>query len=306
MKPPSSFRSVRVDPFSASTICLKICSGNAVLGSATGFFLSSGSRTYLISNWHVFAGRDRYSGQCLDEAGREPTHFEISPSWRKGVYATFDGPLADQIRKAEELATKMFRHKIELRDADGRNIWFQHASLGQKADVAGILLAEGLLTRTQWLAANHITDTLGPVAVGMDLFVVGYIDAVNSENSTPIWKRATVASEPDAAINGEKCFLVDCRTQKGMSGSPVFHRSRIVGNSIVWDEKKVAVKHTEFVGIYSGRHKDVKIGSNIEDQTLRRYVQENYLDLGFVWSRALIEEMIGDQAEGSYRLGKST
>jgi hypothetical protein len=78
----------------------------------------------------------------------------------------------------------------------------------------------------------------------------------------PIWIQATVASEMDVGYDGERGFLVDALTSKGMSGSPVFIKEL----DTEWS----------FLGVYSGRIKE----GNTE------------LPIGIVWKREAICETI--------------
>ena len=43
---------------------------------------------------------------------------------------------------------------------------------------------------------------------------------------TPIWKKSTIASEPDIDINNLPCFYIDSTTREGMSGAPVVFFSK--------------------------------------------------------------------------------
>ena len=38
----------------------------------------------------------------------------------------------------------------------------------------------------------------------------------------PIWKRGSIASEPEIPIDGKPMFYIDTATRQGMSGAPVF------------------------------------------------------------------------------------
>ncbi|MEX0954282.1 MAG: hypothetical protein WDZ83_03610 [Rhizobiaceae bacterium] len=206
---------------------------------------------------------------------------------------------ADKILKSMKDALKL---KIPLKDDDGENLWFQHSKLGQKIDIAGIAFDQDTFDKSICICVNEIDDKIGRLGVSESVFIVGYLDAVNLENRTPIWKNASVASEPSGRINNEDCFLVDARTQAGMSGSPVFRRPPLIANSILVDGKDIKVSHTEFVGIYSGRHRDQHVASSVEDQRIRQFMEENYLDLGFVWPTKLIDEMLADNCTGSFEL----
>jgi hypothetical protein len=60
--------SVIIDPLSVRPVYLIQTKGNEVLGTATGFIVSKGEKKYLITNWHVVAGRHPQSNQPIHKA----------------------------------------------------------------------------------------------------------------------------------------------------------------------------------------------------------------------------------------------
>lgn len=81
----------------------------------------------------------------------------------------------------------------------------------------------------------------------------------------------------------EPAFLIDSRTSKGMSGSPVFARifgTAPLANLTIRTEN---ILTSEFMGIYSGRLFD----------------DENNASIGLVWHRHLIDECLQSPAQGS-------
>lgn len=303
MDPNIFFRPVEIDPFSSASVRLTICSGDVHLGTATGCFYKGADRTYLISNWHVFSGRNRYTGRCIDRNGCEPTHFDIRPAYKKGTSIPMSSlPSLNDAGAVLKSMKEALTYRVQLKNGSGENLWFQHAELGQRADIAGIIFDEGVFGKSTAVCVNEIEDKVGRLGVSESVFIVGFIDVVKTENGTPIWKKASVASEPAGRVDGEECFLVDARTQSGMSGSPVYRRPPLIGNSISVAGTKVGVPHTEFVGVYSGRHKDPTVGASVTDREIRKFMEENYLDLGFVWPEKLVSEMITNRAIGNFEL----
>jgi hypothetical protein len=296
------FGPVTVDPFSTTTKRIRVYCNGAFLSRATAFFYKYDRKTYLISNWHVFSGRNRYTGICSDVNRCEPTEFRFFPNYRKGtsIDLSLDVPLSiSTIEGALDF-------KVPLKDSDGNNLWVQHKVHGQSVDIAAVEVPEIELNKTNWLAANTITDQIGQLSVGNQLFVVGFIDDINTENNSPIWKSAYVATEPLGKVDNSFCFLVDAKTHEGMSGSPVFRRNELIENKISYNGDERQITHTEFVGVYSGRHIARNVGKTVEDKSVEKYMQENHLDLGFVWPKYLVEEMLTDPATGSFELIKSS
>jgi hypothetical protein len=295
-------RSHSFDPFSITTKRITVLSNSVSLSHATAFFYNHNSKTYLISNWHVFSGRNRYTGKCMDPNRREPTElrfFTSNSAGSKIEFLPYSSPTVSN--QSENL-----EFNVPLKDSDGANLWVQHSVHGQKIDIAAIELGYELLSKILYLPANAITNQIGELSVGNQLFIVGHIDDIDTENSSPIWKRANVATEPLSQVDNRPCFLVDAKTQEGMSGSPVFKRNELIANTITYNRVEQQVIHTEFVGVYSGRHKAKNIGEDFQDQKVKQHIQENYLDLGFVWPKKLIEEMLENPALGDYSVTQIT
>ncbi|UIK06903.1 trypsin-like peptidase domain-containing protein [Neorhizobium galegae] len=95
--------------------------------------------------------------------------------------------------------------------------------------------------------------------VGSDVFVLGYPYGIELAGIFPIWKRASIASEPQATItsggfNYEDLLYIDALTKSGMSGSPVISIPK-EGEVYVTDGVGVPMKdrRPHLVGIYAGR-----------------------------------------------------
>ncbi len=95
----------------------------------------------------------------------------------------------------------------------------------------------------------------------------------------PIWKRASVASEPEYDIDDMPYYFADTATRSGMSGSPVIlYKDRAV-TMINEKERLLSRHHTKLVGIYSGR-----IGANTGNR--------NDAQLGRVWKTRVIKDIL--------------
>lgn len=99
--------------------------------------------------------------------------------------------------------------------------------------------------------------------------------------SYAIWLQGSIASEPFLDMDGLPRFLIDGRTRCGNSGSPVF-AYRSAGLVTLQDGLLHQFPYPvwRFLGIYSGR---------IDDRT----------DLGYVWKKRVITEIIEGQVRGS-------
>ena len=165
-------------------------------------------------------------------------------------------------------------YHIDLVDHANRDApaWTEHPTLGPRADIAALPVKEmenivGELNSVSLQNDWHRWD------LGSELYVVGYPYG-QIGGPFPIWSKGSIASEPDFDISGLPLFLIDCRSRPGQSGSPVF--AHIRAGAVVehegrdWQAKKPM---NYFVGAYSGRLRPDS-------------------DLGLVWKRACIEELV--------------
>ena len=150
--------------------------------------------------------------------------------------------------------------------------WTEHPTLGADADIVALPVKEmvnivGEINSVSLERDWHRWD------VGSELHVVGYPYG-QIGGPFPIWSKGSIASEPDVDISGLPVFLIDCKTRPGQSGSPVFTHFR-AGTIIEHEGGEFQARRAMnyFVGVYSGR--------------LR-----NDSDLGLVWKRSGIEELV--------------
>lgn len=229
--------------------------GATELALATSFLYRRHGYLYLVSNWHNLSGRNPETKQPLSEHAGVPDTISC--------YACLNG----QYIKREWLDISL--------NSGGKPKWYEHPKHGSKIDI-GVMPIE-LNEKYKAIVVNEIPQTKMVLRVSHDIFVLGYPLGLVNSHGLPIWKRATVASEPGVS---EPSFLVDTATRSGMSGSPVIHRYRgFYKNDPEAKEARPDDWFGEadnFVGIYSGR-----LGaSQLEAQ------------LGIVWKPHLIDEVI--------------
>jgi hypothetical protein len=238
------------------------------LSIATGFFYQHNGRSFLITNFHVVSGRDPNTGSILHSRGMVPdtlilyvatsTTDQASPTmvqWKPrqlSLYTEGDAP---------------------------KPIWTEHPKHGRRFDVVAIPLSG--LEETRIKAANAPELGLDPIRIypSMDAFVIGYPRGMSGGGHFPIWKRATIATEPDFDLDGLPRFYIDTATREGMSGSPVYAQE--VGywlpeGETEFDKASIG-KGRRFVGIYSGR-----LGAEDEFKA----------QLGIVWKESALIELV--------------
>ena len=161
---------------------------------------------------------------------------------------------------------------------DKKPIWTEHPTYGRRFDAVAIPLG---IDGTRIIPANAESLDLDKIRVypSMDTFVVGFPRGMSGGGHFPIWKRATIATEPDVDLDGLPRFYIDTATREGMSGSPVYAQE--VGYWLPEGEsdrgKALIGKGRRFVGVYSGR-----LGADDEFKA----------QLGIVWKESALIPLV--------------
>ena len=166
-----------------------------------------------------------------------------------------------------------FGEPVALYDHDGKPHWLIHPVLGHTADIAALPIRP--VAEPDWYAINQQPMLDLSLTIGQDVFILGYPFGIGP-GGYPIWKRASIASEPQVLTQDQPYILVDTASRPGMSGSPVIRRS--------WDNHSLSSgglltapgAATKFIGIYSGR---LSTTDKADAQ------------LGLVWPAWLIEDI---------------
>ncbi|MBN9031205.1 MAG: trypsin-like peptidase domain-containing protein [Rhizobiales bacterium] len=244
--------------------------GNVIAQSqGTGFFWKSKDNFwYLITNWHVVTGSNPDTGKLLGTFIPNALTFHV-----------LELHLANGKRYGTRLTAA-----IPLYDRE-QPIWIEHP-LGRWIDIVAIPFS--LPSNREWVIqavneCDEFTASLVP-AVSMDSFVVGFPQGLAGPNGTSIWKRASVASEPELNYDSRPIFLVDTATRSGMSGSPVLIKdSGIHMPSGEFGDDSIFGTNMNFAGVYSGRVDDDPMG----------------VQLGRVWKAATLAEVVLHGIPGS-------
>jgi hypothetical protein len=241
----------KIDHYSLSTVPIGQYFNDTSLGTATGFVWERHNRHFLITNWHVVTGRNNETAETLAAHGGVPNKLRTLFHPREGRFDTYP-------------------REIDLYDADGHPIWLWHPIHKRGIDVIAIAL---LPAGTEWKfrPINTLPHEPLSVQVGMDVFVLGYPFGV-APPSFPVWKRGSIASEPELVRIGLKYHLVDTASRPGMSGAPVVLRTYGAhltesGPSLTTDPA------TRFLGVYSGR----LYTSDAQDAQLARVWPESFI-----------------------------
>ena len=115
---------------------------------------------------------------------------------------------------------------LKLNNEDGSCKWLQHGILGQHLDVAALKLDLLPTFSPRTFVDRAFVERDMAVLAGSEVFVLGYPLGLTKQQKLPVWKRASIASEPALNIDLGPAILIDSATKKGMSGAPVFAVSR--------------------------------------------------------------------------------
>lgn len=284
-----NIKKVEIDKLSYTSVQIKLNSDvndtKVTLATATAFYYKFDNKYFLITNWHNVSGFNPETGQRISKTTlASPTHVEAP-------FQKTKNPIS------------WGRWNIPLYDEKKIPKWLIHPKYKSKVDVAIIELGkndnpDGVSLR----AINEIElDNIKP-RIADDVFILGFPHGFTSGGNFPIWKRGTIASEPDIDLDNLPKILVDTASRSGMSGAPVIYRRTgihglIDGNMV---DESIIGEIQNFVGIYSGRLSDNK-------EVCDRTKEELDTQLGTVWKESVIKEILeGNVRDDCYYVDEST
>jgi len=255
------------------------------LGRATSFFYSRDEKwSYLVTNWHIVTGRHPASPR-ISETGAIPIRFRLTLHRRVS-------------EKHISLSQKVILDG-ELNDETGAAPkWLEHPSHKFKVDVIVLKIPNddkfrseircGYLSEYSSFQEDYHAQAMD------DVFVIGYPWGLTGGDPVlPVYKRGSVASEPLVDFGKLPRFLIDCRTAKGMSGSPV-----ICSHSGIWsrngklENDSIIGTVQNFAGVYSGRLRPKETGEN--DDRL-----DQVTEIGVIWKKSVVEEIVRHGVAGT-------
>ena len=235
-----------LDRLSLSTIPITPFFNDLQLPEATGFIWKRRERFYLVTNWHVVSALDLFTKTHLSNGGSRPNKLRCHFLIRVGQY---ERELVD----------------VPLRNENDEPLWFIHPAQETRAiDIVALPLDyECLKARVTLLPVNELAPGKLAIMIGMDVFILGYPFG-SKPPAFPVWKRGSIASEPDLVRLTTGYYLVDTASRPGMSGSPVILRSwsNHILESNMWTTSNDQLPIDRIIGVYSGRLRptDAQIG----------------------------------------------
>lgn len=249
-----------INAFSQTAYYLETFFEGKSISSGTCFFVKRKERLYLITNWHVVTNRNPNDGSYLQYAV-DPDEIQLV------IFKNQDEIHWDSVR------IKLFEN--------GKRNWLEHPVYKEKVDVIAMEVVVSPAWRVfdfeQFIEPFNEKTT---IHIAYDVFVIGFPFGLMGGGALPIWKRASIASEPVVDIDGLPKMYLDTATRPGMSGSPVLYmakRSILMGDGAPGSARKLSAHFMKFVGVYSGR-----IGA--EDELKAQ--------LGIAWKAEVIDEII--------------
>jgi hypothetical protein len=264
-----------LDKLTFSVVRLDALFDDQPLSHATGFYyygFTDNKPTYwLVTNWHVFSGRDPETLKSLSSTVALPNRLRLNVPLSKS------SPL-----RAGRTETFLFQEQtLEIYDGAGQAVWYQHKERGSHADVAVANLGGAAFGHWDIVGINQIASQNDmKIEIGNDVHVLGYPLGFSHFMNTPVWKKGSIASEPHMETSESRGrIIIDATTREGMSGSPVVMRAKT--HYISEDGSiKAHPNATRLIGVYASRPILGKA------------------EIGYVYKSGLIEEVIKDGIRG--------
>lgn len=239
----NSLKCVRIEILSDLT--------KAHLGWASGSFWKFKNRTFLVTNWHVITGRNYQTDETIHKSGAIPGFLNLEfHTIRKTEIQTFhhDEAIVNEVELYKQIDGEIDSEKP---------LFHIHPIFGNKIDIAVLDLTAIFKNYPDVNIESYDfskENQNSSLEIMDEVFITGYpLTSSTTPNKYPIYKNATIASEPDA-WDSVPIFYVDGKTKSGMSGSPIVKRKRmqIIPNE-VGEGGEVFPEKIECIAIYSGR-----------------------------------------------------
>jgi hypothetical protein len=247
------------------------------LAIGTAFTYSYEGQLYLVTNWHNVTGREPSTLKLKSRDAAIPDRLYIEIP----VMVEASGTKQSEIEMIHmEWREAEFLLYEDICDSPTKPVWYEHPQYGHKVDV--VVAPINLPEEVAICPANDPKLNLSTVLLrpSLDVFVLGFPRGMSGGAKFPVWKRGSIASEPEIDVDDLPKILIDTATREGMSGSPVYLcQIGYFQSEEKYDTggyKRCMGEGRRFLGVYSGRVGD----DNFQAQ------------LGVVWKSSIIEETI--------------
>ncbi len=227
--------------------------------------------------WQIEEGNTGYTGQ--------PCSMQIIDDNQEALWKVFDSGELKWDVAVIDLSQVLDKKLIKSLSNEDQNFAGQKDFL---SDTSSLLESEDWVELSSGKKVRLVSIGMSsnhgfPLRVGDDISIIGYPrgihTGINEDLPLPIWKRATVASEPMVPVDDLPLMLVDTATREGMSGGFVIarqHRGTLPPDQNGTIISLVNGEITRFVGIYTSRDKGV---DEFEAQIGRVWNREHIIDI---------------------------
>lgn len=260
------------------------------MAHGSAFIYRIDGKDRLITARHNVTGKHWQTNDFMGEFRTEPTHLKVmffaEPPEKWSVSPSEENPRVANIR------VLLRQYLVPLIGEDWKPIWKQHPMLGGDMDVAEVPFTPPTdVIIMSWERSGPRTgpdQAAWPAQLfpGENVFIIGYPYRLTVGPILPLWIRGMVASDPMFGYaDGNKSYplwLIDARTRRGQSGSPVI-RHRAPGAIVIRNDGRAGSSpfpDSDLLGVYSGR-------------------TNNESDLGFVWPMDEVDEICRGDAQGT-------
>jgi hypothetical protein len=246
-----------------------------IMSTGTGFFYEYKDEVYLITNGHNVTRTNPEQNQRITYSAAFPVKIKTKMKYEISE---------DTIGFSDLITINLYEDELFKNP-----IWYVHPKHGYLVDVIAIPFEsiKKSFSNIKMFPINKFSfDEKYEVEVSDEVFIIGYPFDITSGKDLPIWKRGTIATEPNIDLENLPKIFVDTASRSGMSGSPViFKRVGLHGyDGVKMKGNETIGTITNFVGVYSGR-----IGAEDEFKA----------QLGIIWKKEVIEEIIEGKTIGS-------
>lgn len=259
--PPELVKQLNIDSLSYTAVPIEMYFSETakILATGTAFIYELDSKYYLITNWHCITGINPETGKPIGNMAGIPDILNFKLLLHTKPYIRWD------------------TFTINLYNENNAE-WLIHPTHHQKVDVIALELEPSDDFNGVFKPINSIKfDNFEP-EIADDVFVLGYPYSLNGGGNFPIWKRGSIATEPDIDYDGLPKVFIDTASKQGMSGSPVIYRRNGVHTKTgKLDMNSIFGVVQGFLGVYSGR---LTGKSELDAQ------------LGIVWKKEVIDQII--------------
>jgi len=271
---------------------ISLLKNEIMIGSGTGFLYEYEEDIYLITNYHVLTCREPKKPECLLPGYRD------SPDRIHCLIPQFD-------EGSHHIAGEL---SLEI---DDNFTFYEHKDRSKGVDIVAIKIEIDDEQRSI-ITTQHDICLVEDIAVGVtsSLFIAGYPWGFSAEPSLPIWKKGTIASEPNFFSDGIPKIYIDTFSNPGMSGSPVFASEG--REDFIYNPKYEKIYKKSLNGDTESQKIIKKLDINNVVQT-RKFNQfrlmgiysgrvlfsEKDPQIGVFWPLTLLEELLSDSIEAT-------